>query len=341
MQSSQLDISGALNSKVEVLMIKSNSIPKYDEQHYAVVDLGSNSFHLAISQLNSNNGLTIINKVKQKVRLAAGLTSDNLLTTEAMTRGLLCLEIFAEHLSSIPKENIIIVATAALRIARNKDDFINQANCILPREIQLLSGEQEASTIYAGVAYTDKENVEHSIKHKTRLVLDIGGASTEIIVGEGNSANKLVSLNIGCVSFINHYFADSLLTDTNFKQCIEAASDEIRTVSQAYKKLGWQSALGSSGTMQAMAEILTFQHKPAIITLAFLQEVKQKLIDCKTIDNITIEGLRSDRSAVLASGLSILIALFNELAITSMQLSTGALREGLLSQLLPDAHIIK
>jgi len=322
-------------------MTEPNTTPKYDEQHYAVVDLGSNSFHLAISQLTNNHSLKVINKVKQKIRLAAGLTSDNLLTDEAINRGLDCLKVFAQHLSSIPKENIIIVATAALRIARNNKDFINKANNILPIDIQLLSGEQEAKTIYAGVAYTDDTVIGNFTKQKTRLVLDIGGASTEIIVGEGCSAKKLVSLNIGCVSFINQYFADKLLSDANFKQCINAASIEIKTVSQAFKSLSWQSTLGSSGTMQAMAEILTYEQKPAIITLAFLLEIKQRLIDCKVIENIAIDGLRCDRVAILASGLSILIALFNELAIENMQLSSGALREGLLSQLLPDAKIVK
>jgi len=326
---------------MEVLMTEPKTVPKYDDQHYAVVDLGSNSFHLSISQLTDDTSLKVINKVKQKVRLAAGLTSDNRLTDEAINRGLACLKIFAQHLITIPTENIIVVATAALRIARNNADFIKQANNILPKNIQLLSGEQEAKTIYAGIAYTDQNISVNSDDKETRLVLDIGGASTEIIIGEASIAKKLVSLNIGCVSFINQYFADGRLSEESFKQCIGDASSEIKSISQTFKTLGWQSALGSSGTIQAMAEILTFQKKPAIITLAFLQEVKELLIDCNTIENITIGGLRCDRVAILASGLSILIALFTELEIEKMQLSTGALREGLLSQLLPNARLIQ
>lgn len=319
-------------------MIEPNNIPKYNKQHYAVVDLGSNSFHLAISQHFENNTLKVINKVKQKVRLAAGLTSENQLTEEAINRGLICLKNFALHLATIPKANIIIVATAALRIAQNSDVFIQQANQILPKDIQLLSGEEEANTIYAGVAYTDHNTQVGDAAHdKSRLVLDIGGASTEIIVGKAHVAKELVSLNMGCVSFIHRYFSDGLLSEANFQHCIDAAGLEIKMVSTKFKAFGWQSALGSSGTMQAMAELLTFQKKPPLITLAFLLEVKQQLIECKTINTLTLNGLRCDRSAVLASGLSILIALFNELAIENMQLSTGALREGLLSQLLPNA----
>ena len=322
-------------------MTELSTIPEYDKHHYAVVDLGSNSFHLAISQLTSDNSLTIVNKVKQKVRLAAGLTCDNLLTNEAISRGLTCLKIFSLHLASIPNKNIIIVATAALRIAQNNNDFIKQANKILPKNIQLLSGEQEASAIYAGVAYTEQVALHSLQKQETRLVLDIGGASTEIIVGEGSTAKKLVSLNIGCVSFMGKYFTDNQLNDTNFQHCIDVASAEIKKINHAFKALGWQSALGSSGTMQAIAEILIFQNKAAIITLEFLQEVKHKLITCKTVEGIKIGGLRNDRAAILASGLSILIALFNELSIQSLQLSTGALREGLLSQLLPEARFVK
>lgn len=332
-------ILGAIK-KVEILMTEPNTIPRYDKQHFAVVDLGSNSFHLLITHLNSENILSIRNKVTQKVRLASGLTCENQLTEEAINRGLACLKIFSEHLTTIPKENILIVATAALRIARNNNVFLEQANTILPKNIQLLSGEQEANTIYAGVSFTDNSPENNGNNKTKRLVIDIGGASTEIIVGEKSTPKKLVSLDIGCVSFINKYFTDGLLNETNFEQCIHAASNEIKKVSHSFISLGWQSALSRSGTMQAMAEILVHQGKPANITLEFLHQIKQTLIECGTIEHIKIDGLRPDRAAVLASGLSILISLFNELAINSIQLSTGALREGLLSQLLPNARLV-
>jgi len=319
-------------------MTEPNVNPEYDKSYYAVVDLGSNSFHLAISQLTDHQHLKITNRVKEKVRLAAGLTAENLLTDEAIERGLICLHNFARHLATIPSENIIIVATAALRIARNNDEFINKANIILPKKIQLLTGEQEASTIYAGVVYTDPKVLTVSTEAITRLVLDIGGASTEIVVGEGAITKNLVSLNIGCVSYIHQHFADGLLSEHNFKQCIAAASSQIASVSKAFKALNWQSVLGRSGTMQAMVEILSFQKRPSLITLPFLYEIKATLVTCKTLNDISIDGMRCDRAGVLASGLCILIALFNELNIKEMQLSTGALREGLLSQLLPNAH---
>ncbi len=322
-------------------MSQNQVIPQYDDNHYAVVDLGSNSFHLLITQLNTTEtipSLTTVNKVKQKVRLAAGLDKNLQLTDEAIARGLNCLKLFSQHLASIPVENILIVATAALRIAKNNEIFFKAAHAILPKNIKLLSGEQEAKTIYAGVAHTSTEAIDQ--KEVKRLVIDIGGASTEIIVGEGCNAKKLVSLDIGCVSFLGNYFADGLLKQDNFNSCIRSAEKVIRQVKDEFIQLGWQSAMGSSGTMQAMIEILNQRQQAPAITLDFLIDIQQTLIGCKAIDNIDIEGLREDRKAVLASGLSILIALFNCLQIKSMQLSSGALREGLLFELVPDAQIL-
>ena len=313
------------------------AIPQYDDSHYAVVDLGSNSFHLLITQLvtsPTDKSIITVNKVKQKVRLAAGLDNNNLLTDEAIIRGLNCLKNFALYLNSIPVNNILIVATAALRIAKNNQVFFDAAKNILPKKIKLLSGELEAKTIYCGVVHTS------SITDVKQLVIDIGGASTEIIVGLGCTAKKVVSLNIGCVSFIGKYFSDGQLKQENFTQCIANAATVIDTAKEEFIQLGWQSAVGSSGTMQAMIEILKQRDQAPIITLAFLNEIQQTLISCHTIDNIEIAGLRADRKAVLASGLCILIALFECLNIDTLCLSSGALREGLLFELVPDAKII-
>lgn len=303
--------------------------PQYDKAHYAVVDLGSNSFHLLITRLNGNTVETV-NKVKRKVRLAAGLNDDNKLSQEAIERGLECLALFAEHLNTIPTQNIRIVATATLRIAKNNNEFIQAANEILPINIDLLSGIQEANTIYSGVAHTCQDRATQK-----RLVLDIGGASTELIIGEGFKALHATSLNLGCVSFKAHYFSDNCLTQDNFTSAIQAANNIITPIMDTFINYGWQSVVGSSGTMQALAELLCHQGQAIVITPDFLQQTKQALIDCKTIDNIHLAGLRADRAPVLASGLSILIALFNCLDIKELKLSTGALREGLLFEVLP------
>ncbi len=309
--------------------IKSNKIPQYNNSHYAVVDLGSNSFHLLISHLSDSNIETVA-KVKRKVRLAAGLNDQNELSIKAIERGLDCLALFAQHLASIPKENIRIVATAALRIANNSSEFIDAANKILPINIKLLSGEQEANTIYSGVAHTC-----HDSSAQKRLVIDIGGASTELIIGESFKALHAVSLNLGCVSFNERYFSDGKLTDSNFDKAINAANSIIQPVASNFIKLGWKTTLGSSGTMQALMEILHARPQETVLNMTFLQKIKQELVTFKDIDNIFFAGLRADRAAILASGLCILIALFNCLQIKELKLSTGALREGLLFAMMP------
>lgn len=303
------------------------------DSHFAVIDLGSNSFFLQITQLK-NNQLEIVEKVKQKVRLAAGLNSNNELSNEAIIRGLDCLTLFSKYLKGIPLSNIRIVTTATLRIAINRDDFLIQANTILPLKINLLSGEQEAKTIYSGVAHTSQGDC-----YKKRLVIDIGGASTELIIGQGFEAKHAISINMGCVSYREKFFSNGFLTESNFTTAISAASNMITPVAEDFLKLGWQSVLGSSGCMQALAEILRDRQQPIIITTRFMQEIKQELILCKSIDDIQLSGLRDDRKPVLASGLSILIALFNVLKITELTLSTGALREGLLYEMLPSQSV--
>lgn len=313
-------------------MKESTSIPQYDASHYAVVDLGSNSFHLLIIRLQENQ-LIPINKVKRKVRLAAGLNQQLELSSDAMKNGLDCLTLFAKHLTTIPLSNIKIVATATLRIARNRNDFINLANNILPLNIDLLNGQEEAETIYKGVNYTSKSCIK-----QRQLVIDIGGASLEMIIGDNNTIIKSISLNIGCVSLREQCFTNGILTEANFITAIEEARKVIHPVSSSFKQLGWQSTIGRSGTIQALAEILTFRQQKVIITKTFLEEIKQILINCKYINNITVEGLRHDRAPVLASGLSILIALFDCLQIKELTLSSGALREGLLYEMLPHAN---
>ena len=306
----------------------SKNIPQYDASHYAVVDLGSNSFHLSISRLVNEQAIKV-NKVKRKVRLAAGLDTQLMLSEQAIANGLDCLRLFAQHLASIPTNNIIIVATATLRIAKNSAEFLTHANNILSVQVKVLSGEQEANTIYQGVAHTCQNN--HDDK---RLVIDIGGASTELIIGQGFTANKAVSINVGCVTYKTQFFTNGKLTNQNFNAAIAAATLAFKPISEDFITRGWQTVLGSSGTIQALVEILAHRQQEIRINSPFLLEIKQALIQCNTIEQITLDGLRAERAPVIASGLSILIALFNCLHITTLELSTGALREGLLFELL-------
>lgn len=297
---------------------------------YAVIDLGSNSFHMLITRQLADS-VQVVDKIKRKVRLASGLDDNNILSDAVMEKGLACLRFFAERLQDIPTQNIRIVATATLRLANNSADFIEHAEKILTHKITLLSGTEEANNIYLGVAHT-------SCSADQRLIFDIGGASTEIIVGNGFDAKKAISLDIGCVTFKQQFFPNGVLSQSNFAQAISAAEKVISPIKDDFCRIGWQCVLGGSGTMQALAEILIFQHKPSVLTLEYLYQTQKALLKFSTIEDINLPGLTSERSPVIASGLAILIALFRQFSIASLVLSSGALREGLLYEMLPNSR---
>ena len=292
------------------------------EQLYAAVDLGSNSFHMVIVRVVAGS-VHIIGKVKQKVRLAAGLDENMVLDQPSLERGWSCLETFAERLQDIPLSNIKIVGTATLRLAANADVFIKKAEKILGHKLNVINGEEEARQIYLGVAYT-------SANQGNSLVIDIGGASTEVIVGNDMNPIHLVSMNMGCVTFKERFFADGNISEQNFERAINEAKSLLEPVKDDFIKFVWQQCLGASGTPQAITEILVTQGISDSIRLDYLHNLKQQCIDCVTIDSLQIDGLIESRRAIFPSGLAILIALFEQLDIQEMQISGGALREGLI-----------
>ncbi len=301
------------------------------EQHknvYAVIDLGSNSFHMLIAK-SVAGGLQTIGRVKRKVRLAAGLDENNYLSLEAMQRGWECLSLFAERLQDIPEENIRIVATATLRLAINSSEFVEAAQNILKHKVEVICGATEAKTIYKGVAYT-------SASAGKQLVVDIGGASTEVVIGDGFTPIEYASLNMGCVTFLERYFPNGELTKDNFEQATKAAIKKISKIVERYKNTGWQSATGASGTVQAIQEIMLAQSQDELLTLDKLNEIKDQAVLYKNISKLELPGLVEERRLVFASGLSILIALFESLGIESMCLAGGALREGVLYSMISE-----
>lgn len=289
---------------------------------YAAIDMGSNSFHMLVVRLK-NGHVQILNKIKQKVRLASGLDDNNTLSQQSIDRGLACLRTFSERLQDIPPQNIRAVATATLRLATNSGDFIKQAESILDIPVNVISGLEEAKQIYLGVAYT-------SSTEKKRLVIDIGGASTELIVGSGIEPIELASLNMGCVTFADKYFPDGQLTRENFEAGLEAAKAILTPELERFKRCEWSMCVGASGTPQAVNEILVAQQVSDNIRLNYLYELMELCIACNRVEQLSIEGLMDDRKPIFHSGLVILIALFELLEIHEMTLSGGALREGLL-----------
>ncbi|CAH3445336.1 TPA: guanosine-5'-triphosphate,3'-diphosphate diphosphatase [Klebsiella pneumoniae] len=288
---------------------------------YAAIDLGSNSFHMLVVREVAGS-IQTLSRIKRKVRLAAGLNSDNTLSAEAMERGWQCLRLFAERLQDIPPTQIRVVATATLRLAVNAGDFLAKAQEILGTPVQVISGEEEARLIYQGVAHTTGGADQ-------RLVVDIGGASTELVTGTGAQTTSLFSLSMGCVTWLERYFADRSLTKENFDLAEAAAREVLLPVADVLRYHGWKVCVGASGTVQALQEIMMAQGMDERITLAKLQQLKQRAIQCGRLEELEIEGLTLERALVFPSGLAILIAIFSELNIQCMTLAGGALREGL------------
>ena len=267
---------------------------------YAAIDLGSNSFHMLVVREVAGS-IQTLTRIKRKVRLAAGLNSENALSNEAMERGWQCLRLFAERLQDIPPSQIRVVATATLRLAVNAGDFIAKAQEILGCPVQVISGEEEARLIYQGVAHTT------------------GGAQT----------TSLFSLSMGCVTWLERYFADRNLGQENFDAAEKAAREVLRPVADELRYHGWKVCVGASGTVQALQEIMMAQGMDERITLEKLQQLKQRAIHCGRLEELEIDGLTLERALVFPSGLAILIAIFTELNIQCMTLAGGALREGL------------
>ncbi|HAX26648.1 MAG TPA: guanosine-5'-triphosphate,3'-diphosphate pyrophosphatase, partial [Alteromonas macleodii] len=291
-------------------------------EYYAAVDLGSNSFHMVIVHV-VNGSVQIIGKIKQKVRLAAGLDDELALDDVSMERGWQCLQVFSERLQDIPPSNIKIVATATLRLATNAHVFIRKAEEILNHKLEVISGEEEARQIYLGVAYT-------SANQGNSLVIDIGGASTEIIIGNDMQPIHLKSLDMGCVTFMERYFTGGTITENNFDNAKQAAHALIADVSSAFLCFDWENCLGASGTPQAITEILVAQGISDAIRLDYLYHLEKQCIECGSIKTLDIDGLEDNRKAIFPSGLAILISLFEALNIKHMNISGGALREGLI-----------
>lgn len=304
------------------VIINELSTKSIQDEYYAAIDLGSNSFHMVIVRILAGS-LQVVSKNKHKVRLAGGLNADNELSDEAIARGLDCIRNFAEKLQDIPPENVRVVATATLRLASNAQQFIKPAEQLLQHKIQVITGDEEAKQIYLGVAYT-------SANQGNTLVIDIGGASTEVIIGRDLQALHLVSMDMGCVTFMDRYFVGGELKQENFEAATLAATEIIASNVDAFQCFDWQQCLGASGTPQAVTQILVKQGINDAIRLSYLYELRETCIKQKQVDDLSIEGLPLTRQAIFPSGLAILIALFESLGIDNMQISGGALREGII-----------
>ncbi len=297
-----------------------------EPRNIAAIDLGSNSFHMVVAKVVGQT-LQLVSRHKQRVRLATGLNDDNHLSEEAMERGLECLAMFAERIGDFDPQNVRIAATHTLRQATNASDFLTRAYEVLPFPIEIIPGEEEARLVYLGVAHTQSES-------ESKFVVDIGGGSTELIIGQGFEAELVNSKQMGCVSFTERFFANGKLNKKNFSQAMLATQQRLESIVPIYKKKGWQMAFGSSGTIKAIREVVVGQgHSDGIITAERLEQLIETLCKFNTIEDIKLEGLSEERQPVFAAGVAILKAVISSLKIEQLHFSDGALREGLLYEM--------
>lgn len=295
---------------------------------YAAIDLGSNSFHMLVVR-NVSGAIRAVSRVKRKVKLAQGLDENNILSDEAIQRGLDCIRLFSEQLKDIPEQNIRIVATATLRLAKNASVFIEKAEKILEHSIEIISGEEEARTIYHGVVSTSSAS-------GNVLVIDIGGASTELIIGQGLNVKVLHSTQMGCVTWLNNFFTDDEITEDKYDKAIEAAIEILSPLADEYLREGFATCVGASGTIQSLQEIMISNGESEVVTLEKLIHLKEMTLESGAFSKLNIAGLSAERLTVFPSGLSILIAIFRILDIKGMTLAGGALREGVIYRMLGD-----
>lgn len=290
----------------------------------AAIDLGSNSFHLMIAQ-EWQGEIRTLEKRGQKVQLAAGLNADDQLSEKAQQRGLACLREFAQRLQGMDPKRVSVLATNALRVACNRREFIERAEAVLGFPIEVIAGREEARLIYLGVAHTVADD------HGKRLVVDIGGGSTEFIIGERFEPKALESLHMGCVSFTQRYFPKGDITDTSFAEAVNAAKQELLNIKSHYRRLGWDSVVGSSGTIRAAEQVcLAEGWSSEGISSSALKKLRKHVLQFAHVDDLVLPTVKVDRRGVFVGGLAILTAVFETFDIEQMHYSDGALREGAL-----------
>jgi exopolyphosphatase/guanosine-5'-triphosphate,3'-diphosphate pyrophosphatase len=294
----------------------------------AAVDLGSNSFRLEIGRLDHGQ-IHRTEYLKETVRQGNGLDADRNLTLEAMQRGWDCLARFGERLAGFKRTQVRAVATQTLREARNREEFLAHAHKILGFPIDVISGQEEARLIYQGVAHMLPQSDER------RLVVDIGGRSTEMIVGKGLEARTMESYRVGSVAWSMKYFSDGQFSPRAFEMAEIAAKAVLDEAVNAYHSGTWDIAYGSSGTIGAVSDVLAAAGwSPGVVTREGLDWLLERLLKAQSADRLKLDGIKDDRRAVIGGGVSVLRAVFDLLGIEQMEAAQGALRHGVLYDLL-------
>lgn len=295
---------------------------------YAAVDLGSNSFHLLVAR-REHGELRVIDRIKEMVRLGGGLDEEGQLEPAVQDRAIECLARFGQRLRGIPVNHLRAVGTQTFRRMKNANAFLMIAEAALGCTIDIIAGREEARLIYLGVS----QGV--SGLEERRLVIDIGGGSTELVIGEGSQPLEMESLQYGCVSLTRRFFGDGRITSKRWKKAVRSVMADLQELRLRYLRTGWDSAIGSSGTIKAVEEICRQQAWiEKDINAGALQMLRDQLLGFGTIDAVRLPGLSDRRHPVLIGGLVMLHACFKALQVESLKVSPYALREGVLHDLL-------
>ena len=293
----------------------------------AAIDLGSNSFHLIIAKIEHGE-MRPVEVLAEKVQLGAGLENGHL-SQEAIDRGLDCLSRFAQLLESVEPERVRAVGTNALRMAKNRWDFTRPARRILGTKVDVIYGREEARLVYLGVAHSLADDAQ------SRLVIDIGGGSTECIIGERFEPQRLESLQMGCVSFGKASFPEGRISSDNYRNAYDRARVQAFRIRHKFNSSHWEECVGSSGTLQAIETILTLNGwGEGGIDRRGLAKLEKNLLKFDAMEDIRLEGLVAQRRSVILPGVAITSALFDVLGIEHMRTSKGALREGVIYDLM-------
>lgn len=293
----------------------------------AAIDLGSNSFHMIVARVREGQ-IHVIDRLREMVRLGEGLAEDKQLTPEVAERALACLKRFGQRLRSMPHGSVRAVGTNTLRQVRDGGDFLARAQRALGHPIEVIAGREEARIIYRGVAHGLAAGTEK------RLVVDIGGGSTELIVGQGITPQLRESLHMGCVSVSRRYFPDGKINAKAMEKAEIHGGLEIRPVRELFRTAGWRSAVGSSGTIKAIRDVLIAEGwSEDGISAPALERLTQALVDFGHEEAIDLKGLSEQRRPVFAGGVAVLHAVFRHLGVEHMRVSDEALREGLLYEM--------
>ncbi len=297
-------------------------------QSFAAVDLGSNSFHMIVSRYVGGS-LQLVDRIREPVKLASGLTEDGTLTPAARDRALNCLAQFGQRLRGLAAERVRTVATNTVRQLRNPRAFLMTAETALGFPIEIISGREEGRLTYLGVAHSFAE------ARKRRLVIDIGGGSTEFILGQGFEVQETESVQMGCVSSTKRFFPDGKVTRKAWREVQERLSVEFAPFQKHYLDRGWKRVIGCSGTLKATAAILRDMGRPDWeISRVDVDELIDRVLTAGDIQSAKLPGLSEDRRGVYAGGLAVIDACFREMQVDQMQVCEAALREGLLYDML-------